>query len=261
VELQGQYDELKRRGLGLAAISYDSPQTLKTFADARGITFPLISDAGSVIIKRYGLLNTTIKPGSRVYGVPFPGTFMLDRKGIVRQRYFEDAYQERNTASSILVRQGATPFGPAVSVETPHLMLTAGLSDHAAAPGTRLSIVIDVEPRAGMHVYAPGKHSYQVIGVEVEPKPWLKAMAAEYPTSEIYHFKPLDERVNVYMKPFRIVQDVTFLATPDVQKQLAAMKTVTINARITYQACDEKLCYTPQSVPVQWTLPMQPLIQ
>ena len=42
---------------------------------------------------------------------------MLDRKGVVRTRYFEDAYQERNTTASILVRQGVTPFGPAVALK------------------------------------------------------------------------------------------------------------------------------------------------
>jgi hypothetical protein len=261
VELQGQYDELKRREIGLVAISYDSPQILKAFSDARGITFPLISDSGSAIIKRYGLFNTTVQPGTRTYGIPFPGTFVLDRKRIVRERYFEDAYQERNTVASILVRQGATPFGPAVTAETPHLLLTAGMSDGEAAPGKRLSIAIDVEPRRGMHVYAPGKHTYQVISVAIDQQPWLKVMAAQYPSSEIYHFKPLDERVNVYMKPFRIVQDVTILATPEVQKLLAREKTVTISGRVLYQACDEKLCYSPESVPVKWTLPIDPLIR
>ena len=44
------------------------------------------------------------------------------------------------------------------------------------------------------------------------------------PPSEIYHFKPLDERVEVYQKPFRLVQDVTILATPEAQKLLAGMK-------------------------------------
>lgn len=259
MELQGQYEELKRRGIGLAAISYDSPETLKKFSEARGITFPLISDAGSAIITRYGLLNTTAQPGTRTYGVPFPGTFMLDRKGIVRTRYFEDAYQERNTTASILVRQGATPFGPAVSAETPHLTLTAGLSDAEAAPGKRLSIAIDVEPRRGMHVYAPGKHTYQVISVAIDQQPWLKVMPALYAPSEIYHFKPLDERVNVYMKPFRLVQDITILATPEVQKLLANQQSVTISGRIEYQACDEKLCYAPQSLPVKWTVPLKPL--
>jgi hypothetical protein len=261
VELQGQSEELKRRGIGLAAISYDPPTTLKAFSAAHKITFPLIADDGSAIIKQYGLLNTTMKPGTRTYGVPFPGTFMLDRKGVVRTRYFEDAYQERITSASILVRQGVTPFGPVVSAETAHLSLTAGLSDGAAAPGKRLSVAIDVAPKRGMHVYAPGKHSYQVIAFSVDAQPWLKLQPTRYPASEIYHFKPLDERINVYTKPFRLVQDITILATPDVQKMLANQTNVTIAGRVEYQACDDKLCYQPQSVPVRFTVPLQQLVR
>ena len=257
MELQSQYDELKRRGLGLAAISYDPVETLEKFSTERGITFPLIADAGSAIIKRYGLLNTTVEPGTRSYGVPFPGTFRLDRAGVVRSRYFEEAYQERNTAASILVREGATPFGPAMSVETRHLRLTAALSDPAVSAGTRLSMTVDIEPRPAMHVYAPGKHSYQVISVMLDPQPWLKAAPATYPASEIYHFVPLDERIEVYSKPFRLTQHVTILATPDVRKLLAAMKSVTITGKVNYQACDDTLCYSPQSIPLKWTVALR----
>ena len=69
-----------------------------------------------------------------------------------------------------------------------------------------------------MHVYAPGKHDYRVVRLTIDPQPWLRAHDTRYPPSEIYHFKPLDERVEVYSKPFRLVQDVTILATPEVQK-------------------------------------------
>jgi AhpC/TSA family/Disulphide bond corrector protein DsbC len=261
VELQGQFEELKRRGLGLAAISYDPPETLRKFSEARGITFPLIADSGSAIIKQYGLFNTTVERGTRAYGVPYPGTFLLDRKGIVRARYFEDAYQERNTAASILVRQGATPFGPIVSAETRHLLVIAAVSDQEAVPGKRLSIAFDIEPRPGMHVYAPGKHAYQVIGVAIDPQPWLRAAPLTYPAADIYHFKPLDERVEVYLKPFRLVQDVTILATPEVQKLLANQASVTISGQVKYQACDDKICYSPQSVPLKWTLPLHQLVR
>ena len=64
VELQSRYAEITKQGLGLIAISYDAADTQKKFADSRGITFPLISDTGSAIIKRYGLLNV---PG---WGMP-----------------------------------------------------------------------------------------------------------------------------------------------------------------------------------------------
>ena len=69
MELQGRLADLQRQGLGLVAISYDSPDVLKRFSASRGITFPLIADAGSAIIKRYGLLNTTIEPTAQTYGV------------------------------------------------------------------------------------------------------------------------------------------------------------------------------------------------
>jgi hypothetical protein len=259
VELQSRVAELKAQGLGLAAISYDAPDVLRKFSQSRGITFPLISDPGSAIIKRYGLLNTTVEPGTRNYGIPFPGTLIVDTRGVVRSRFFEEAYQERNTAASILVRQGTTPFGPAVTASTPHLSLTAAVSDERVAPGERISIVFDITPARGMHVYAPGSHSYRVVRVTIDSQPWLRVHAMRYPPSEIYHFKPLNERVEVYQQPFRLVQDITILATPEVQKRLQGQTDVTVTGRFEYQACDDKLCYSPQTLSVSWTLPLQPL--
>ena len=108
-----------------------------------------------------------------------------------------------------------------------------------------------------MHVYAPGKHSYQVISVTLDPEPWFKVAPLTYPASEMYHFVPLDEHIEVYVKPFRLMRDVTILATPEARKLLAAMKTVTITGTVSYQACDDSLCYAPQSVPVKWTVPIR----
>lgn len=250
---------MKAQGLGLVAISYDPPETLKAFAASRGITFPLVSDKGSAIIKQNGLLNTTLDPGSRFYGVPFPGTFIVDRDGVVQSRHFESAYQERNTVASILVARGAAAAGARVSAETKHLSVSAAVSDDAVAPGERVSLVFDVSPRPGMHVYAPGGHSYQVVRVTIEPQAWLRVHEVQYPRSEIYHFKPLDERVEVYQRPFRLVQELTVLATPEAQKWLAAQQAVTLTGRLEYQACDDKVCYTPQVIPVSWTLAVKPL--
>lgn len=261
MELEGRVGELKKQGLGLAAISYDQPETLKAFSDARRITFPLLSDKASAIIRRFGLLNTTVEAGSPMSGIPFPGTFIVDRKGIVRQRHFEQAYQERNTAASILVRQGATPFGPSVTAETPHLMMTAALSDEQVAPGERLTIVFDIAPRRGMHVYAPGKHPYQVVAVRFDAQPWLRAHQVTYPVSEIYNFKPLNERVEVYQQPFRLVQDVTILGSREAEKLIAAQSSIVLSATLEYQACDDKVCYAPQRVPLKWTLPLKSLIR
>ena len=58
----------------------------------------------------------------------------------------------------------------------------------------------------------------------------------------------------MYSKPFRLVQDVTILATPEVQKTLATMPTVTIAGALEYQACDDKICYNPARVPFSFTV-------
>ena len=107
MELQGRLADLRRNGLGVIAISYDPVPVLAEFSRRRGITFPLLSDAGSATIKAYGLLNTTVAPTNTTqYGIPFPGTFFLDRRGTVTSRVFETAYQERDTTSSMMVRLG-----------------------------------------------------------------------------------------------------------------------------------------------------------
>lgn len=259
MELQGRVKEISQQGLGLIAISYDPVETLKAFSASRGITFPLVSDPGSAIIKRYGLLNDTIEPKNRAYGVPHPGTFILDRKGVVTSRFFEDAYQERSTAASILLKGGLQTGGATVSGQTAHLSLAASISDITVAPGERLTIALDITPRRGMHVYAPGAHTYQVVRLVFDPQPWLRPQAIEYPPSEIYFFKPLNERVEVYAKPFRLTNDVTILATPDVQKMLAARESITITGALEYQACDDTVCFNPSRIPVSFDLRLKPL--
>ncbi len=259
MELQSRYADITKQGLGLIAISYDSPETLKKFSTSRGIAFPMIADAGSAIIKRYGLLNETVDPKSPTVGIPHPGTFIVDRKGVVTSRFFEDAYQERYTAATILTTLGAKVGAGTMQGSTSHLTLSASISDTTAAPGERLTIVLEVTPRRGMHVYASGKHDYRVVKVTLDPQPWLKVSEPAYPRSEIYEFKPLNERVNVYMKAFRLTQPITLLATPAAQKLLAGMSSVTITGALEYQACDDKVCYNPSRVPLSFEVALKGL--
>src|SRR5215510_11562917 len=93
--------------MGLAAISYDGVPVLADFSTRRGITFPLLSDAGSAVIRAYGILNTSVpSTNQQQYGIPFPGTFIVDSRGVVTSRTFEAAYQERDTIASVMLRLG-----------------------------------------------------------------------------------------------------------------------------------------------------------
>ncbi len=260
IELQSRLGELTAQGLGAAVITYDSPAILADFSRRRGITLPLLSDPGSATIKGFGILNTTVAEGTSNYGIPFPGTFLLDRSGKVTSRFFEAAYQERNTVSTIMIALGAGHAPAAATrIQTDHLDVTTYVSDEVVAPGSLFSLVFDVKPNAGIHVYAPGAKDYRIIGFRVDASSILNVRPLEYPASEIYHFAPLDERVPVFQKPFRLVQAMAISAAPEARAALKGAETVTITGALEYQACDDRLCFTPRSVPVSYTVKLRPL--
>jgi hypothetical protein len=255
VQLQRSLPELKKRGLGLAAISYDPPATLKAFADERGLTFPLLSDHGSAVIRQYGLLNTQAQ--GRSAGIPHPGTFILDPSGRVVSRSFEKAYQERASAASLVA--GSTTGVALTHAETQHVTVTASSSDEIVAPGTRFSLLVDVAPKARMHVYSPDQNTYIPVALTLEAADMIRPQPPVFPPSEVYLFKPLNERQRVYSKAFRIVQDVTVPVTAATRDRARAGGTLTIAGTLHYQACDDTVCYRPADIPLTWTLKLQPL--
>ena len=259
MELQGRVAELASQGISVAAISYDSVETLAGFAADRKITYPLLSDRGSVIIRRYKLLNESVERDSRSFGVPHPGTFMLDASRRVTSRFLEERYQERNTAASIVVRQGGIASGPAATVRNPHMTVTASASDAQVAPGSRITLAFDVIPARNIHVYAPGKHTYEVITPQVDAGLWLSVHETRYPASETYYFAPLSETVSVYQKPFRLTRDVTVGASREAQQALREQKALTVTGKLQYQACDDKLCFSPTAIPFALELQLKPL--
>jgi len=277
---------MQEQGWGVAAISYDPPEILAAFSRQRGITFPLLSDAGSATIKRYGLLNPLVedalgpnrddpavkseiqryvsggRAGAFMTGIAIPGILMLDRQGRVKSRSFEDYYVERSTASSILLRLGANLAAVAATkISTAHLEITAYPSDAEVAPGNRCSLVLDIAPHPRIHVYAPGATGYRAVSFAIAPQPVLRALPTKYPASQNYFFKPLKERVPVYQKPFTLVQEVVLEGTPQVQAALREKESVTITGSLEYQACDDTTCFNPASVPITIQVRLRPLVR
>ncbi|MBI4475667.1 MAG: peroxiredoxin family protein [Acidobacteria bacterium] len=263
MELQGHLDELKRRGLGVAALTYDPVDTLAAFSAQRGVTFPLLSDKGSEIIKRYGILNETTKPGTRAYGIPHPGIFVLNPRGEVVARFFEEEYQDRFTMATVLLhldgmsRPANTSKG--TQLRAAHLDVRLSSTDATVAPGNRFSLLVGVTPGRRIHVYAPGSQGYIPISIKLDANPLLKVQAPRFPPSEEYYFAPLNERVQVFQKPFTIAQDVTINASREAQDALKGMTELRITGTLEYQACDDKICFKPESIPVAWTVKLKPL--
>jgi DsbC/DsbD-like thiol-disulfide interchange protein len=147
------------------------------------------------------------------------------------------------TATGSLTAVQFTPADPS-RIDTKHLTITTSTSAATVAPGERLSLHVDVSPKPKMHVYAPDQTDYIPIELKVEPASSFKAQAIHYPTAEQFFFAPLKETQRVYSKPFRITLPITLA-------QNAALP-LTIKGTVRYQACDDAICYLPQTVGVNW---------
>ena len=278
--------KLEDAGIKLVTISYDTEEVLQRFTKTFDISFTMLSDVGSVIIKRFDLLNSVpewgleeglddphlkksfntfvsiTRPNELFIGIAFPGTFILDTKGVVKERHFEDAYVYRNTISSVLLHLGEDiePVS-AMRMSTAQFNLTSYSSNPEIAVGNRFSLVIDIEPLEGIHIYAPGAKKYKAITLTLNPHPYIRLLPMTYPASEDYYFAPFDETIPVYMKPVKLLQKVILDATPQTQQALRDQDSITLTGVLEYQACDEKLCYPPASIALSWTMALRDLVR
>jgi hypothetical protein len=129
-----------------------------------------------------------------------------------------------------------------------HIAIAPSASAASVKPGAKVSLFVDVMPDAGIHVYAPGAKDYQPITLTLAAHDGVALGKVVYPKSEMVFFEPLNETVAVYQKPFRITEEITIAKSARIGTKL------TVAGKVNYQACDDKVCFIPASLPVSWTI-------
>lgn len=259
MELQETKDKLAAEGYGLAAISYDTVPILASFAKRKNITYALLSDEKSATIRAFNILNETIPKDNPFFGVPHPVTYVVDRRGVIKSRHFEDDFRERETLASILVKEFNFKTGAAETVTTTkHLTLTASSSNQVIRGGEHITLRLDIALNPNMHVYAPGVEGYIPIDWKMDNSPAYDGLAVQFPKSKILYLKAIDEKVPVYEGQFTLARELKIAPVAKLTSLLDANRNLTVNALFTYQACDDHMCYIPQKVPVKWTLHFEP---
>jgi peroxiredoxin len=102
VQLQEIHEDLADRGYTLATLSYDTPTVLAEFAARENISYPMLSDEGSVVIDAFDLRDPNYSEDSFAYGVPRPAVFVIGADGRVRSKIVEANYRVRPATSDIL---------------------------------------------------------------------------------------------------------------------------------------------------------------
>ena len=102
LDVNGGVAEIEKRGYGLAALSYDSPEILAAFTAKRNIAYTLLSDPKSEVIDLYKLRDPQYPPGNRAYGVPRPIIFILDPDGVIKAKLYEESFKDRPPVTAVI---------------------------------------------------------------------------------------------------------------------------------------------------------------
>jgi len=109
VQLTEISDQFIAMGINVVAITYDPIELLKDVELDQGIEFPLLHDENRKHVDAFGVLNTEYEPGSRAYGVPYPGIFLVSPDGIIRYKFAEARYQDRPKFEGVLEAAAQMP--------------------------------------------------------------------------------------------------------------------------------------------------------
>ena len=219
----------------------------------------MLADPDSQTIRAYHVLNA--EATGQFKGMARPGYFVLDTKGVIREKFFEAKYRERLSGNNVIAKL-FPELGEEVTstTEAPHLKLALAQSDPAAFPGGLVTMTAELQLPPDVHVYAPGTADYKPIKLVLDPAPDTDFRPVIYPPSKTLFLPAIKESVPVFSGSFRIRQDVKVSSAADFSNALGADgKDLAITGKIEYQACDSKICFLPESVPVQWHLRVLPL--
>ncbi|GAB3307720.1 peroxiredoxin family protein [Haliea atlantica] len=106
--LQALLPAYREAGIGLAAISRDPPQALAATARELGITLPLLSDRDHLSFATLGLLDPAHPRGSRHFGLPLPGSLVVDRDQRVVAKTFLAEHRQRVAPEAVLALAART---------------------------------------------------------------------------------------------------------------------------------------------------------
>ncbi len=253
-------------------MSYDSPEQLRAFADENDVTYDLLSDVDSAVIREFGILNTLISPedpeqaaGRGFYGVPFPGVYVTDESGVVSEKFFHRHYASRASAGTIrdsaLGEILARHEVPVVELGAEQVRISAFLSDPAMQFETESTVHVRFELADGLHMYGrPLPDGYIASEVTVPDTPGLRVGPIRYPPTHPREFPLLGVTLNVYEG----VVDVAIPVTPNAEvfhgSNPDRPDVVEVPLSVLYQVCSETICYTPRTETLSLTAPFQTLL-
>jgi hypothetical protein len=118
-------------------------------------------------------------------------------------------------------------------------------------PGRRITLIADIELPRKMHIYAPGVSGYIPVEWQMIPDRRAEAAPVSFPPARTLRLKAIGEKVPAYEKKVRLTRDVT-VGTVAAMRDAIATGALELKGVLRFQACDDKQCYLPESIPLEW---------
>lgn len=246
---------LEKNGVHIAAVSYDSQAILAAFAQKHSIGFPLLSDQGSEVIRKFGIFNSNMAPDLRSYGVPHPVEYLVSPEGIVVKKYFVPNYQHRVSGSAVALREFGSVEGdaPVVTLGSGALAVQIGLSSGKVFAGQEVGFFAHFALQPGWHIYGtPLPASYTTTSITFE-SPSVLRQKVELPAAEMLDIPALGETLPVYSGSFSGA-GALLLKFPLPEGRLV------LPGRLTFQQCSDTICEPPETMPFELALTLEPFV-
>ncbi|MFC1614256.1 protein-disulfide reductase DsbD domain-containing protein [Gemmatimonadota bacterium] len=181
----------------------------------------------------------------------------------VRERIFVENYWERVTQESVLIRRfGWTPDTPVGRLKTNAFTLEYRASQTAVSAGNHITLILDVQLKDKMHVYAPGvEGGYIPVSWQLDESLHYKGLETQFPEPEIIEMKALGEKLASYSGSFRFMQEVVIGTQKNLrvsdQENAPSIENLVIEGTFGYQACDDRYCYMPDEVKVKFVFDVE----
>jgi Disulphide bond corrector protein DsbC/AhpC/TSA family len=237
---------------------------LGAFGAAYKIEYPLLSDAGSKVIRAFGILNTNVPEEMRMlYGIPFPVDYLIGSDGRVRDKTFIPDYQYRPSASQVVLRNFADDGqGNSVRLASGPLTAKISLSTDRCFPGQEVAVSLTIHLQPGWHIYGrPLPSSYQPTELNFAGA-IVGAQSLELPPPRSVEFAALGETLPAYEGELHAVGKLrTKWSAPEDAKfltglfgQSAGPGLHRIKGTLRFQACSDTVCEPPSAI--QFELPL-----
>jgi AhpC/TSA family/Disulphide bond corrector protein DsbC len=250
---------LKAQGINAASITYDSLEVLQCFARANEIEYPMLSDAGSKVIRAFGILNTNIPDDHpMLYGIPFPGDYLVGQDGTVRDKVFLPSYEHRPSATQISMRRGTHARSNSVQIQTDVLEVIVSLSADKCFPGQELGVALEVKLEPGWHIYGqPLPHNYQPTVLAFEG-PLIGEYSLDMPAAKPVLLEALGETLPVYEGTIRAQGRLGIKWSPPIPAKFLESLGAPIEPGLhhiegsfRFQACSDRECKAPEAIRFQ----------